>query len=912
MNNFVRIPTLDDPRLRVFGLLSIYVLLGITVLGFNRTPSQIALVVAACCSLDVFLHRLIKGQWLFPFSALITGLSLSILVNYAHGGYVVLIPVFFAIASKYLITYNGRHVFNPALFGIVAALLVGGNMLSVSPAYQWGGGIAMAAFIVTAAIMIVTKKINRSALIISFLLFYALALAYRAALTRYHVPPEVLFMGAVTSPALYLFTFFMITDPATSPNSRIGQILMAATIVIIDLLLHLRESLSTFFYAGFAFFALRWAYLHITHVWRARSFSLDKALPSLLFVTKRWAAIGTLGLAGWIAGQQVSAKDHPLATTFHLTKIPTTQTGLNAEPGTVLTDVDPGLAHIAKWILSIGDAVSVADVDKDGLQDLFLTYPLKDRSHRAALYRNNGDFTFERIPLPGITEHFSHPELNGLPSAALWFDADNDNDSDLWISAGFGTGRLLQNQLNETGQLAFTDITEARGLNHYTTSVSANTLDYDRDGDLDLMIGNASSPYLPDYDTPTRFSIFDLPRPQYEGDRRMFNIMHRTWHDADNGGENLLLENNNGFFNQVDNDTSGLSGTRWTIDIGTGDLNRDGWVDLYLANDFGPDELFMNHNGTFERIKGRFAGDIGQDTYKGMNASFADLDNNLLPDIYVSNVHVPLQAEGSLLWMNHGNLDTEGWRAFEDQASTRNGLNAHRFGWGAALGDINLDGRVDIMQANGMVDDQYDRTSDTCSDYWYWNEKIALTPPEVHGYADQWADLRGRCIFHDEAKRVLLNTGTHFVDVADQVGWEELETSRGIALVDLDNDGDLDALVSHQFKPLSVFRNDQQSKAHWIGLALEGNGTSCNRDALGTMVEFHYSMNGQSHQQYREVVASNGFSSQSDKRLHAGLGEYNGPVDISINWCGNVTTKHTLEPDQYHQLKQLQTLAAID
>jgi len=132
----LRLPAWDDPRLRVFGLLSVYVLLGITVLGFNRTPSQIAFLIIACCTFDVLLHRVLKGQWLFPFSALITGLSLSILVNYAHGGYVVLVPVFFAIASKYLITFKGRHVFNPALFGIVASLVVGNNMISTSPAYR--------------------------------------------------------------------------------------------------------------------------------------------------------------------------------------------------------------------------------------------------------------------------------------------------------------------------------------------------------------------------------------------------------------------------------------------------------------------------------------------------------------------------------------------------------------------------------------------------------------------------------------------------------------------------------------------------------------------------------------------------------------------------------------------------------
>lgn len=911
-STLLRLPSRDDPRLRVFGLLSVYVLLGITVLGFNRAPAQIAFVVFSCCALDVLLHRLIKNQWLFPFSALITGLSLSILVNYAHGAYVVLIPIFFAIASKYLITFKGKHVFNPALFGIVAALLVGDNMLSVSPAYQWGGGVAMAVFIVTAAVMIVTKKINRSALIVSFLLFYALALAYRSYLTRYHIPPEVLFMGALTSPALYLFAFFMITDPATSPHARSGQIVMAAVIVIIDFILHLRESLSTFFYAGFAYFTLRWLYLHVTHQWQHRSMAMALLPRSLFSIGKRWATIGVLGVSGWLVGQQVIANDQQQHSGFYLAALPVEQTQLSARPSRVLTEVDPKVAHIAKWILSIGDAVAVADYDQDGLQDIFLTYPLKHAQDRAALYRNTGNFKFERVALPEITEYFSNPASNGLPSAALWFDADNDGDADLWISAGFGAGRMLENQLAQTGQARFIDITKEKGLDIFSTSVSANALDYDRDGDLDLFIGNAASSYLPGYESPKRFTLFDLPEPEYAGDRRMLNFMHRTWYDANNGGENLLLENRQGGFTRVMESLSGLGGTRWTIDVGTGDVNRDGWVDLYLANDFGPDELFINQQGQFKRTKGRFAGDIGNDTYKGMNASFADVDNNMYPDIYVSNVHVPLQAEGSLLWMNQGDLESRGWKAFADEATTRNGLNAHRFGWGAALGDINLDGRIDILQANGMVDDDYDRNSSTCDDYWYWNEKIALTTPDVHGYADQWADLRGRCIFHNEAKRVMLNNGAHFVDVANQVGWHELETSRGIAMVDLDNDGDLDVLVSHQFKPVSVYKNEQGATTNWIGLLLEGDGLQCNRDALGTMVEFHYEQHGMPFQQYREVVASNGFSAQGDKRLLVGLGDYSGSVTVTINWCGNAKTTQTLPAGEYHRIQQIQTLATVN
>ena len=179
---------IKDPRLAVAGILLCYLLAGVMLLGFNRSPLQILLVISMACGFDVLLHRLIRGQWLFPLSALITGMSLSILVNYAHGSWLPAIPVFMAIASKYVFTFNGRHVYNPALFGIVSALVLGGNMLSVSPAYQWGGYPAMAFFVVTAAVMAFGLRIQRLVLVATFLGLYFAALLLRAWLTQHHVP----------------------------------------------------------------------------------------------------------------------------------------------------------------------------------------------------------------------------------------------------------------------------------------------------------------------------------------------------------------------------------------------------------------------------------------------------------------------------------------------------------------------------------------------------------------------------------------------------------------------------------------------------------------------------------------------------------------------------------------------------
>jgi hypothetical protein len=504
---------------------------------------------------------------------------------------------------------------------------------------------------------------------------------------------------------------------------------------------------------------------------------------------------------------------------------------------------------------------------------------------------------FERVPVPAL-ERYAEPRVHGLPSGALFLDFDNDGDQDLLVLTGWGRPVLLSNQRAQSGRLAFEDVTAQAGLDAYTVSVSANALDADRDGRLDLVIGNAMSPQLLAYSPPRPFNVFALPAAEYAGDRRMFDFMHRTWHDAANGGGAMLFLQRGARFERAAEGALGVTERRWTIAVGAGDLDGDGWSDLYLANDFGPDQLLLNRAGRgFEAVRGRIPGSMGRDTYKGMNATLADFDGDGRLDIYVSNVHEKLQAEGSLLWMNRGAQDASGWR---DEAVGRNALNQRRFGWGAAAGDLDRDGRLDIVQANGMVDNAYDPVQPDCPDYWYWNDKIALTHPDVHGMADRWADLRGRCIFPRELNRVYLNRGARFVDVAARVGWDEPGNARGIALVDLDNDGDLDAVVTRQFAPPSIYRNDAAPRG-WIGLALQGNGTTCNRDAVGTRVVLRGPPD-----QVREVHAANGFAAQGDRRLHFGLGGRDGPVELEIRWCGAAEVQRlTLAAGRYHRVAQL-------
>jgi hypothetical protein len=304
-------------------------------------------------------------------------------------------------------------------------------------------------------------------------------------------------------------------------------------------------------------------------------------------------------------------------------------------------------------------------------------------------------------------------------------------------------------------------------------------------------------------------------------------------------------------------------------------------------------------------------GDVGRDTYKGMNSTLADFDRNGWLDVYVSNNHHALQAEGSLLWMIGPGRDAF-VPSIRDQAAQRGALNENRWGWGAAAGDLDLDGWLDIVQANGMVDDRLDHRYEGRKDYWYVNHKLMQAGPEMHTYADMWGDLRGRVIFPNEARRAYMNRGDHapgtFVDVARRVGIADPDNSRGVAMADLDDDGDLDLVITNQHGPVSIYRNTLRHPGvdapHYLGVRLVGDGARTTRPAFGSRVEARWKENGREVAQVREVTALSGFSGQGDPRLLFGLGDHAGPVTLTVDWCGGAREMFTLEPDRYHVVRQ--------
>ncbi|MES2964075.1 MAG: RnfABCDGE type electron transport complex subunit D, partial [Bdellovibrionota bacterium] len=381
-----------DPRIPVAAILFSYLVLGLTVLGFTRSPWQVVITTISCCALEMALTRAFKGKWVFPFSAMITSFSLSFLLNYGHDYFLLFIPLFFAIGSKYVFTFNGKHALNPAMVGVSLSLLFAEELVTAAPAYQWTGIASMSIFILMLGLIFVIPKVNRHVLVLTFLITFTIQTFLRAMIMRHHLPFETLFLGTLTSPSFLIFTFFMITDPATSPNDRKQQIIVGISLATVDLLLHLRQSYYTFFYAALIVGSTRLLWNHtkgmrrdgIAEYFKARFFTSGYYL--------RPVTLGILALVSIVFYRQVLHPSLPLqSAAFRMEAIPASVSGLDAsEQGDVYAKLDPRVQHVAKWVLSVGDAVATGDFDGDGYQDLFLTNVLKTPSERAMLYRYAG------------------------------------------------------------------------------------------------------------------------------------------------------------------------------------------------------------------------------------------------------------------------------------------------------------------------------------------------------------------------------------------------------------------------------------------------------------------------------------------------------------------------------------------
>ncbi|HEX9659027.1 MAG TPA: RnfABCDGE type electron transport complex subunit D, partial [Rhodothermales bacterium] len=195
---------------------------------------------------------------LVPLSALISAFALSILFTAPGNGWLMLLAAWLSISSKYLLTWQGRHVFNPTNFGLVMILLLSGQRAAIAPAYQWGGSTQIVLLVLGLGLLIMVW-VRRAPLVVSFWAVFALGALLRSVLT--HLPVSFTLLASLSGGAFMLFSFYMITDPKTSPSTTKGMIAFGALIGTVDLIFQLMTTVFSFIYALFAVSAVRWLVL---------------------------------------------------------------------------------------------------------------------------------------------------------------------------------------------------------------------------------------------------------------------------------------------------------------------------------------------------------------------------------------------------------------------------------------------------------------------------------------------------------------------------------------------------------------------------------------------------------------------------------------------------------------------------
>jgi hypothetical protein len=506
--------------------------------------------------------------------------------------------------------------------------------------------------------------------------------------------------------------------------------------------------------------------------------------------------------------------------------------------------LDSKLDHIMPQVASMGAAVSIVDFDRDGFPDIYVTN--SGEGSKNALYHNeqNGQFKDVANEL-GIAD--VNQASSGVSMGAVWGDYDNDGFEDLFLYK-WGKPELFHNE----GGKSFTRVTDKAG---FPTWVNANTaiwFDYDADGKLDLFLGG----YYPE----------DVDLWHLKNTR----MMPESFEYAQNGGRKYLFHNlGNGSFEEV-SQKLGINTRRWALAAVAADLRGTGRPDLFIANDYGISELYVNDGKQFREV-GKEAG-VGFSPKSGMNAAVGDVLNSGKYAIYVSNISEEgVLIQGNNLWVPKESVTGD---AVQYDNLARD-MDVEIGGWsfGAQFGDLNNDGNLDLYLVNGYV------SADRNKNYWYDFSKITGGNSTIISDAANWPPMEGRSLSGYQQKKVWLNDGSgKFVNVATAVGVNDNNDGRSVALVDLWNRGILDVVVANQKGPLLVYKNTAATDNKWIDFQLEGSAT--NRSAIGAQVKLFW--NGK--QQIQSVSGGSGFCAQNDRRLHFGLGKNPNVEKAEIRW----------------------------
>ena len=527
--------------------------------------------------------------------------------------------------------------------------------------------------------------------------------------------------------------------------------------------------------------------------------------------------------------------------------------------------LDSKLAQIMPEVASMGASVSIVDFDRDGWPDIYVTNSAEGSKNH--LYRNMHDGMFK-----DVAEELGIADVNqpgtGVSMGAVWGDYDNDGYEDLFLIK-WGRPELFHNNQGK----GFTRVSEAAGLPPWINANTAVWFDYDGDGLLDLFVGG----YYPE-----DVDLWHL---------KSTKMMPDSFEYAKNGGRKYLFHNlGNGKFEEV-SAKLGIDSRRWALACSAADLRGTGHPDLFVANDYGVSELYLNDGKRFHEA-GEETG-VGFAPKSGMNVSFGDIFNQGRYAVYVSNI----SEDGTLIQGNNLWVPKEGTQGnaikYENLARDM-GVELGGWSFGAQFGDLNNDGTLDLYLTDGYV------SLDRKRSYWYDFTKIAGGNSSIIGDAKDWPAMDGRSLSGYQQKHVWLNDGAgKFVDVAQAIGVTDTYDGRAVALADLWNRGALDVVVANQRGPLLVYKNTASPENQWIEFELEG--TKSNRSAIGAQVTLSWD----DKTQVQQVSGGSGFSAQNDRRLHFGLGRDPQIKNAVIRWpSGKLQTMDNLVPGKLYKIEE--------
>jgi len=510
-------------------------------------------------------------------------------------------------------------------------------------------------------------------------------------------------------------------------------------------------------------------------------------------------------------------------------------------------------SHTSKKYLleTMGPGVALFDYDNDGRLDVFVVNgaPLTDPMTKGAipqktgpiywnhLYHQKNDGTFEDVT-----------EKAGLQGAGYGMgiavgDYDNDGFEDLYVTA-YGGNRLYRNN----GDGTFTDVTEKAGVAGGGWSTSALWVDLDNDGLLDLVV--------------LRYLQWDFDDVWCGEHREGYRAYCHP--DYFKPIAPLVYHNDgNGHFTEI-SEKIGLAKAGKGLGVALADYDRDGKVDLFVANDSMLEFLFHNKgNGTFEEVGlfSQVAADGDGRTFAGMGVDFVDYNNDGKPDLVITD----LANQRYALYKNDG----EGLFSYATITSGLGQVTMPHSGWGIHFIDYDNDGWKDLLVAQG-------HDLDT----------VELTSPNLH---------------YREPMSLIRNTGTSFVDVSAESGsaFQAPWVGRGLAIGDIDNDGRVDAAVTTNDGGLHVLHNETATTNHWLTLKLVGHKS--NRDGIGAEVQ----LKSGTGVQLATVTTGGSYLSSSDKRVHFGLGGESLVATVEIRWPSGIRqTLHDVAADQMLQIDE--------